>query len=116
MDLVDDQLHEGIVPSHLIEQLEAGSRVTVGGLVAVRQAPQTAKGVIFHTIEDRYGLVNVITMPGLVRRYRDLIERAPALIVHGRIERQERAVNVIAERFEPLHATSEMERRVHSFG
>jgi error-prone DNA polymerase len=82
----------------------------------VRQAPETAKGFVFHTLEDYEGLVNIITSPRLVPKYRRLIERAPALIVHGRIERQERSVNVIAERFEALPITSQAERRVHSFG
>jgi error-prone DNA polymerase len=116
MDLVDEQLHEGIVPSHLVEKMEHGQPVTVGGLVAVRQAPETAKGFVFHSIEDRYGLVNVITRPSLVPKFRRLVESAPALIVHGHIERQQRAVNVIAERFEPLSVGSDLERRVHNFG
>jgi len=116
MDLVADQLHEGITPSHLVNEMAAGTPVTVAGLVAVRQAPETAKGFVFHTLEDYTGLVNVITKPQLVKSYRRLIEGAPALIVHGHIERQERAVNVIAERFEPLPIVSAAERRVHSFG
>ena len=36
MDLVADQLHEGITPGHLVQQLEQGAAVTVAGLVAVR--------------------------------------------------------------------------------
>lgn len=115
-DLVADQLHEGITPSSVVERMEAGQLVSVAGLVAVRQAPQTAKGFVFHTLEDRFGLVNIITAPKLVPRYRELIERAPALIVHGHIERQERSVNVIAERFEALRIAPQAERRVHSFG
>jgi len=116
MDLVADQLHEGITPSRLVEQMQAGEKVTVAGLVAVRQSPETAKGFIFHTLEDYDGLVNVITAPGLVPKFRGLIEAAPALIVHGHIERQERSVNVIAERFEKLPIISDAERRVHNFG
>jgi error-prone DNA polymerase len=116
MDLVAGQLHEGITPSHLVGELEQGAHVTVAGLVAVRQAPETAKGFVFHTLEDYHGLVNIITAPRLVTKYRRLIEGAPALIVHGRIERQERSINVIAERFEPLPVVANAERRVHSFG
>ncbi|HWO73662.1 MAG TPA: DNA polymerase III subunit alpha, partial [Dehalococcoidia bacterium] len=116
MDLVADQLHEGVTPSHLVNEMQPGQKVTVAGLVAVRQAPETAKGFVFHTLEDYHGLINVITAPRLVPKYRWLIERAPALIVHGHIERQERSVNVIAERFEPLPVVSDLERRVHSFG
>jgi error-prone DNA polymerase len=116
MDLVRDQLHEGITPSHLVNEMQFGEKVTIAGLVAVRQAPETAKGFVFHTIEDYQGLMNVITKPRLIPKYRWLIESAPALIVHGHIERQERSVNVIAERFEPLPVISEAGRRVHSFG
>ena len=116
MDLIADQLHEGIAPSHLVQEMAAGTPVTVAGLVAVRQAPQTAKGFVFHTLEDYSGHVNVITRPNLVARYRSLIESAPALIVHGHIERQERAVNVIAERFEGVELPRAAPRRVHSFG
>jgi error-prone DNA polymerase len=116
MDLVAGQLHEGISPSHLVNEMRAGEKVTVAGLVAVRQAPETAKGFVFHTIEDYHGLVNIITAPRLIPKYRRLIEGAPALIVQGHIERQERSVNVIAERFEPLSVVAHAERRVHSFG
>jgi error-prone DNA polymerase len=116
MDLVRDHLHEGITTSGRLTHAKQGDRVTVAGLVAVRQAPETAKGFVFHTLEDYEGLVNIITSPRLVPKYRRLIERAPALIVHGRVERQERSVNVIAERFEALPITSQTERRVHSFG
>jgi error-prone DNA polymerase len=116
MDLVADQLHEGITPSRLVEQMRSGERVSVAGLVAVRQAPETAKGFVFHTLEDYDGLINVITNPRLIPKFRRLIEAAPALIVHGHIERQERSVNVIAERFEALSVVSNAEKRVHSFG
>jgi error-prone DNA polymerase len=36
------------------------------GIVTVRQRPETAKGVIFVTIEDESGTVNVICWPNLV--------------------------------------------------
>jgi error-prone DNA polymerase len=115
MDLA--RLHEGITPSYAVERLEAGSKVTVAGFVAVRQAPETAKGFVFHTLEDRYGLINVITTPKLVRQYKALVAEAGALIVHGHIERQERAVNVITERMEPLPPAGAVPAaRTHNFG
>jgi error-prone DNA polymerase len=116
MDLVQEYLHEGIAPSKMVADMEHGRPVTVAGLVAVRQAPETAKGFVFHTLEDYFGHVNVITKPDLVPKYRALIESAPALIVHGHIERQERAVNVVAERFEAIPVTAAATRRIHSFG
>jgi DNA polymerase III alpha subunit len=115
MDLAS--VHEGITPSYLVDRMEEGAKVTVAGFVAVRQAPQTAKGFVFHTLEDRFGLMNVITRPALVRKYKALVAEAGALIVHGHIERQDRAVNVVAEHFEPLAlAGSVPEVRTHNFG
>ncbi len=102
MDLALASLHEGVTPSFMLDRLEHGATVTVAGFVAVRQAPETAKGFVFHTLEDRYGLMNIITRPHLVRRYKHDIEQASALIVHGHIEREERTINVVTERMEPL--------------
>ena len=116
MELIEDQMHEGMTPSHRLQDLETGARVTVAGLVAVRQSPETAKGFVFHTLEDYTGLMNVITRPSLIPKYRWEIEAAPALIVHGHIERQERSINVIAERFEAISILPDAEKRVHSFG
>ena len=116
MDLA--RLHEGITPSHLIERLKQGTKVSVAGFVAGRQAPETAKGFVFHTLEDRYGLINIITTPNLVQRYKQLVAEAGALIVHGHIERQERAVNVVTEHMEPppLDRARVPSERTHSFG
>ena len=56
MKLASDALHEGITPSFMVERLEQDSPVTVAGFVAVRQAPETAKGFVFHTLEDEWGI------------------------------------------------------------
>lgn len=116
MELIDDQLNEGMTPSHLLHELKVGAKVTVAGLVAVRQAPETAKGFVFHTLEDYGGLINIITRPSLIPKFRREIEWAPALIVHGHIEREERSVNVIAESFEEIQIVPDAEKRVHNFG
>ncbi len=102
MDLAMAGLHEGITPSHLLDRLEDGAPVTVAGFVAVRQAPETAKGFVFHTLEDHFGLMNIITKPHLAEKYLPIIENASAIIVHGHIEREERAVNVVTECMEEL--------------
>jgi DNA polymerase III alpha subunit len=115
MDLASE--HEGVTPSFLVDRLEDGAPVTVAGFVAVRQAPGTAKGFVFHTLEDRFGLVNIITKPRLVQRYKSLVAEAGALIVRGHIERQERAVNVVTEHMEALPLDGAVpQTRTHDFG
>jgi error-prone DNA polymerase len=117
MDLALESLHEGITPSFMLDGLGDGAAVTVAGFVAVRQAPETAKGFVFHTLEDRYGLMNIITKPHLVRCYKHDIEHASAILVQGHIEREERTINVVTERLEalPLGGDSLVRRASHDW-
>src|SRR4029078_5559873 len=50
----------GITRHELLPGIRNGERVTVAGLVLVRQRPGTAKGVIFMTLEDETGIANTI--------------------------------------------------------
>jgi error-prone DNA polymerase len=88
----------GILTSarHWDERL-AGRRVTVAGLVLVRQRPGTAKGVIFLTLEDETGIVNVVVWPKVFERWRRVVMTAQFLAVSGRIEREGLVIHVVAE-------------------
>jgi error-prone DNA polymerase len=81
---------------HWNERL-AGRRVTVAGLVLVRQRPGTAKGVIFLTLEDETGIVNVVVWPKAFERNRRVVMTAQFLEVRGKIERQGLVIHVIAD-------------------
>jgi error-prone DNA polymerase len=76
--------------------------VTVAGVVTHRQRPATAQGVTFLNLEDETGLINVICSAGAWARYRRVARSSPALVVHGRLERVETVINVVAERIHPL--------------
>src|SRR5436305_12043615 len=49
----------GILRSETLRSVRNGERVTVAGLVLVRQRPGTAAGVIFMTLEDETGVANI---------------------------------------------------------
>lgn len=53
------------------------------GIVTVRQRPGTAKGVLFLTIEDETGNVNVIVWPSVLEKFRKQILNASLLGVYG---------------------------------
>lgn len=78
--------------------------VKVAGMTVVHQAPPTAKGFHFITLEDEHGLMNIIVRPAIYRRFKRIIREQPLLIVEGYIERQEGVVNVVAEAFRPLRS------------
>jgi error-prone DNA polymerase len=91
--------HRGILTSaeHWDERL-AGRRAAVAGLVLVRQRPGTAKGVIFLTLEDETGIVNVVVWPKVFARNRRVVMSAQFLEVYGRIEREGLVIHIVAER------------------
>jgi DNA polymerase III alpha subunit len=60
-------------------------RITIGGIVVLRQAPSTAKGVMFVTLGDETGFIQTIVMPTIREKFRKFL-RLPALIVRGKLE------------------------------
>ena len=79
--------------------LPHGSRVRTAGLVTCRQRPGTASGVVFVTLEDETGCVNVVVWRDLVERQRKELLGARLLGVEGAIERDGEVVHLIARRF-----------------
>lgn len=67
--------------------LPNGRLVRAGGIVTMRQKPQTAKGVTFVTLEDETGTVNVIVWKAVAERQRTELLHARLLAVHGTWQR-----------------------------
>ncbi|SDR21876.1 error-prone DNA polymerase, DnaE-like [Rhizobiales bacterium GAS113] len=77
-------------------------RITVAGLVLMRQMPGTAKGVVFMTLEDETDIANIIVWPKVFARNRITVMTARLLAVRGRLQRVGIVVHVIAEEFVDL--------------
>ncbi|MGV8909225.1 MAG: error-prone DNA polymerase [Propionicimonas sp.] len=93
----------GVLSTAGLATAEPDRRVEVGGLVTHRQRPGTASGITFVSLEDEFGLVNVVCSVGVWQRYRRIARSSPALIVRGKLERSpEGVVNVLADRLEAL--------------
>lgn len=86
----------------MLELPPGNARVTVAGLVILRQRPGTAKGVIFLTLEDETGVVNVIVWRKLYERYRRAVIAGRCLRVTGRLQREGGVTHVIAEKVEDI--------------
>lgn len=79
-----------------------GARVTVAGLVLVRQRPGTAKGVIFITLEDETGVANVIVWRTLYEKFRRAVISGRLLRVTGKLQRENGVSHVVADMIEDL--------------
>ncbi|MCJ2143447.1 error-prone DNA polymerase [Methylobacterium sp. E-066] len=94
----------GAIPAraHCDPSLPQGARVTVAGLVLIRQRPGTAKGVVFLTLEDETGIANVIIWKTVFEANRRAAMQARFLAVRGRVQRASGVVHLVAEGFRDL--------------
>ncbi|MFW5654548.1 MAG: OB-fold nucleic acid binding domain-containing protein [Roseicyclus sp.] len=90
------------LPHHLLHLPPEGARVTVAGLVLVRQRPGTARGVIFLTLEDEFGVANVVVWQKIYQTFRRAVIAGRLLRVTGRLQRQSGVTHVVAERIEDV--------------
>jgi len=79
-----------------------GRFVSVAGIVLFRQRPGTARGVMFMTIEDETGRIDLIVRPQDYERFREGAVYAKAVIVKGRVERRGSVVHVLAAEFRDI--------------
>jgi len=82
-----------------VRALPDGTRAHYAGLVICRQRPGTASGVVFMTLEDETGFVNVVVWTKVYEKYRVLVKTASFLGVSGKLQVQDGVTHLIAESF-----------------
>ena len=88
----------GIFGSERLAECVNGQKVRVGGLVVVHQAPPTAKGHHFITLEDEAGLMNIIIRPRVHDRYRRILHGPRLLLFEGEVQRAGGVISILARR------------------
>jgi DNA polymerase III alpha subunit len=81
-----------------LAQLKDGSSAWACGIVTMRQQPETAKGVIFVTLEDETGSINVIVWRHIRERQRQPLLRSRLLAVAGQWQARDGSTHLIARR------------------
>ncbi|KAA8709500.1 error-prone DNA polymerase [Pseudomonas cannabina] len=82
--------------------LENDRTLSLAGLVIGRQRPGTASGVTFVTLEDEFGMVNVVVWRDLAERQRKVLVGSQLLQVFGRLESKSGVRHLIAQRLYDL--------------
>ncbi len=85
-----------------LERVEPGRMVSVAGLVIGRQRPQTASGVTFVTLEDEFGMINVLVRLELAERQRKTLLQSRLMRIDGHLEAANGVRHVIAGRLVDL--------------
>ncbi len=87
----------GLPTAREVQSMRNGARVRYAGLVIVRQRPGTAKGVVFMTLEDETGFVNLVLWQDVFNRFALAAKTSSFLGATGKIQRESNVVHVVVE-------------------
>ncbi|MBC7456406.1 MAG: error-prone DNA polymerase [Massilia sp.] len=97
-------LKQRFLPAATLNDYQNGQLARACGIVTVRQRPGTAKGVLFLTLEDETGNINVIVWPSLALQQRREALQAPLLGVYGVWQREGEVRHLVAKRLVDMSA------------
>ncbi|GAA4024703.1 error-prone DNA polymerase [Sphingomonas swuensis] len=98
--LRDHYARQGFVRASDLRAIRYGKRVSLAGLVLIRQRPGSAKGVCFITLEDETGTANLVVWPDAFAAQRKVVMGARLMVVHGIVQHDEAVCHLIASRLE----------------
>ncbi|TRU62854.1 MAG: error-prone DNA polymerase, partial [Microcystis aeruginosa Ma_QC_Ch_20071001_M135] len=85
-----------------LRRVRDGQLVRTAGIVTLRQQPETANGVVFVSLEDEYGAIQVIVWEHVRERQRQVLLGSRLLAVQGRWQRQGAVCSLIADKLADL--------------
>jgi error-prone DNA polymerase len=89
---------QGLPDARSIFAKRNGEKVHYAGLVICRQRPGTAGGIVFMTLEDETGFVNVVVWENIFQRYSVLAKTVNFLGISGTLQVEDGIVHLIAEK------------------
>jgi error-prone DNA polymerase len=90
--------HQRLPDARTVASMQNGEKVRYAGLVICRQRPGTAGGVVFMTLEDETGFVNVVVWESVFQRYAVLAKTVSFLGITGTLEVEDGVVHLVAEK------------------
>ena len=101
----DAQLGGNLARCYTAAELEGcrhGQFVRVAGLVTGRQRPGTATGVLFVTLEDETGNINLVVWASVLEQFRAALLQGRLLRIKGVVERDQEVIHVVAGHVEDV--------------
>jgi error-prone DNA polymerase len=109
--------NQGLPDARTVSSMKNGVNIRYAGLVICRQRPGTAGGVVFMTLEDETGFVNVVVWESVFQRYSVLAKTVSFLGITGTLQVEDGVVHLVAEElWEPsvaLQPTGTPSRNFH---
>ena len=91
---------QGLATTEDLARTHNDQSVSLAGIVLVRQRPGSAKGVCFITLEDEFGVANLVIWPKVMEAFKTVIMTARLMHVRGRIQRDGDIIHVVAHHLE----------------
>jgi error-prone DNA polymerase len=92
-ELVD----QGLPDAQGVGRMQDGEEVSYAGMVICRQRPMTAGGVVFMTLEDESGFVNLVVWSTVFEKFRKIILSSTVLGVTGKLQSHDGVVHLIVD-------------------
>jgi error-prone DNA polymerase len=89
---------ERFTAAEQLVELPADSDVFCFGMVLVKQSPGSAKGMVFVTLEDETGFINLAFTPQVYTRFYRQVDQQPFLCVVGRLQRVNESHSILVKR------------------
>jgi error-prone DNA polymerase len=103
--LLREQLaRSGWITADAVAEMPDGAPVRTGGIVVTRQRPGPAGGVVFATLEDETGYVNLVIWSRIADAHRRVLLDSRLLGVDGRLQRAGDVRHVVVDRLEDRSA------------
>jgi len=99
-----------------LNNLRHGQFTKIAGIVTCRQRPATAAGVLFITLEDETGNMNIVVWKSTLETFRKQILGSQLLLIKGKIEREKKVVHIIAGHIKDIsHELQNLKRPSRDF-
>jgi len=86
---------QGICSAQQLAHQNSGQFVRVAGLVLNRQRPGTASGVVFMTLEDETGYINLVIWPRIAEALRKTVLQAKLVFAAGQVQIESGVIHLI---------------------
>jgi error-prone DNA polymerase len=87
----------GLPDAQTVGRMQDGEEVSYAGMVICRQRPMTAGGVVFMTLEDESGFVNLVVWSTVFEKFRKIILASTVLGVTGKLQSHDGVVHLIVD-------------------
>jgi DNA polymerase III alpha subunit/intein/homing endonuclease len=102
MKLMRSSLPPNVLSSRDMAGVKDGKRAKAAGMVICRQRPGTASGIVFMTLEDEYGFVNLVLYARVFDHLRHVATTSPLVLAEGLIQREGSVVHLVVQNMRRL--------------